>query len=149
MTTDLLAELDRIAADAPGRIAACATPDDVEALRVEFVGTKGSITRINKMLRDIPPEQRPVLGKRAGEVRALVADGLDAALQRCKQAADGKRPRLDVTLPGRTYLMGRRHPLTIALDQITSIFSEMGFTIADGPEIESEYYNFAALNMPA
>jgi phenylalanyl-tRNA synthetase alpha chain len=149
MTADLIAELDQIAAAAPARFTACETPEDVERLRVEYVGTKGSVTRINKMLRDVPADDRPALGKRAGEVRALVVAGIDEALERCTRLLDDRKPRLDITLPGRTFALGGRHPLTIALDQITAIFAEMGFTVADGPEIESDYYNFEALNTPA
>jgi len=148
MTAELLDELDRIAAQAPARIDACASPEEVEALRVEYVGTKGSITRINKLLREVPADQRPGLGKRVGEVRSLVLQKLQEAGQKFQVEEGARRQKIDITLPGRTFLLGRRHPLTIALDRITSIFSDMGFTVADGPEIESEYYNFEALNMP-
>jgi len=149
MIADLIAELDRIEAEAPQRLAACTHPDEVERLRVEYVGSKGSITRINRLIRDLPPEDRPKLGLRVGRVRTLVTDALKEAAGRCSRQKAAAGPRFDLTLPGRTRPLGRHHPLTIALDEVVSIFTQMGFSVAEGPEVETDYYNFEALNFPA
>jgi len=147
MIDALLAELDAIEAEAPRALAECRDAKVVEELRVRYVGRNGSLTRILKSIGSVPPDDRPRLGARAGEVKKLVAEALEAAVARCARA-EAAGPQFDLTLPGRTQLLGRRHPLTIALDEITAIFREMGFSTAEGPEIETEYYNYEALNFP-
>ncbi len=148
MIADILAALDRIESEAAKRFAECTSPDDVERLRVEYIGSKGTITEINRSIRALSPEDRRMVGKRVGEVRTLVSEGIERALERHTAGSAPKGPQFDVTLPGRTRPLGRRHPLTIVLDRIVSIFTEMGFSVAEGPEIETDYYNFEALNFP-
>ncbi len=142
---DLIAELDQIASEAPQRFAACKDKADVEELRVEYLGRKAALTRIMRSIGQVAPEDRPRLGARAGEVKALLSDLLEQAQQRHARAATAE-PQFDPTLPGRTQRLGRLHPLTIAVNEMLDILKEMGFTVAEGPEIDCDYYNFEALN---
>ncbi len=147
MTDELLAELDLIEAEAPVRFAECPDADGVEAVRVAYLGRKGSLTHILRSVGTASAEDRPKLGARAGQVKRAVGDALDAALERVA-VVETVGSEFDLTLPGRTQHVGRRHPLTAALDEMVDIFLEMGFGIEEGPEIESDYYNFEALNFP-
>ena len=148
MIEELLAELDQIEAEAGPRLAACATAGEVDAIRVAYLGRKGSLTRIMKTIGTVAAEDRPRLGARAGSVRKLVSEGLDAASDAIEAKERAKKSAFDITLPGRTPSLGRPHPLAIVMDRVVSIFKEMGFSVAEGPEIEHDYYNFEALNFP-
>ena len=124
---------------------------DVEAWRVRYLGKKGTVTQILRGLAALPLEERKAVGASANEVK----DALEAALSQKKEslkeielAAALERGRIDVTLPGRPLALGRLHPITQTLREICGIFTAMGFLVAEGPEVEWEYYNFEALNIP-
>ena len=126
-----------------------ANPQDVERVRVRFLGRKGELTALLKEMGDLPPEERPAFGQMANQLRAKLEDGITAASGRLKAAAlEGMlaAETLDVTLPGTTPKQGRRHPMSIVLDEVYDIFLGMGFSVADGPEVETTYYCFDALN---
>ena len=129
-------------------------PDEeaLESLRVAYLGRKGRLTSLISSIGKLPPRDRPRIGQAAnrlkGELQAsfdLAHDALLAREARNKAA----RTAIDVTLPGVSFLPGRRHPITTTLDEIIDIFEGLGFKLEDGPEIETEYYNFDALNMPS
>ncbi len=125
--------------------------DNLQRLKVAFLGRKGSITDLLKRLKDLPPEQRPAAGELANQVKErinqLIAQRL-SELRISDGQKESERPILDYTLPGRRRWIGKLHPLTQTLDQIVDIFYGMGFEVAKGPDVETAYYNFKALNFP-
>ena len=148
MIDELLSELDLIEDDIGRRLSACESTEDVEGVRIEFLARKGRLTRVMRSIGTVAAEDRPRLGARSAQVKKLVTGGIERALERLQKGAVSEDRFFDVTLPGRTPLLGRPHPLTIAMEQVVTIFSEMGFSVAEGPEIETDYYNFEALNFP-
>ncbi len=125
--------------------------EKLEELRVRFLGKKGELTAVMKGMGKLSPEERPVIGQLANEVRSRIEQALEEkknALEAELQNAKMKRERLDVTMPGRRSAEGGKHPLLTVLDDLKDIFIGMGFTIAEGPEVELDYYNFEALNIP-
>ena len=127
-------------------------PAALEELRVKLLGRKGEITQLLKSLGTLSPEERPVVGQKVNELRVLAESRIEEirkklARQQVEQAL--KKENIDVTLPGRRRPLGHLHPLTVVLDEMKDLFIGMGFTIADGPEVELDYYNFEALNIPA
>ena len=123
----------------------------LKELRVRFLGKKGLLTALLRLMGELDPEQRPAAGKRANALRSRLETLLgrkEEALQAAALAADREKERIDVTLPGAPFNLGRKHPLTLVLEEITAIFTGLGFQVARGPEIESDYYNFEALNLP-
>lgn len=123
----------------------------LEELRVSFLGKKGELTAILKQMGKLSAEERPAMGQLANQVRArvetLLADK-SAALQSAAQNARLAAETLDITMPGTKPAAGRLHPLQIVENEIREIFLGMGFSVADGPEVEYDYYNFEALNLP-
>ncbi|MCC6592392.1 MAG: phenylalanine--tRNA ligase subunit alpha, partial [Xanthomonadales bacterium] len=143
--------LDDLLSAARTRIEAAADPGALEALRVEFLGKSGSITAQLKALGALAPEERKQRGAEVNRVRDAVAEALTArkaSLDAASLGARLQRERIDVTLPGRQVGSGGLHPITRALERIVGIFEHMGYTVADGPEIEDDWHNFEALNFP-
>jgi phenylalanyl-tRNA synthetase alpha chain len=142
-----VAEIKQSTEQALGEIAA-ASPSELEALRIKYLGRKdGVISGWLRALKDVPAEQRAEFGQAANTARAEVEAALDRKLASAGPAQP-KGPVFDPTLPGRRAYMGTRHPVSHSIDTICHIFERMGFVIADGPEVESDYYNFEALNFP-
>jgi len=126
--------------------------DQLESLRVKYFGRKGQLTRVMKGMSMLSKEERPIIGKFANEVRGRLNQAFEkitVELKRRERSAGLVEEAVDITLPGRHPQLGRKHPLTATFDRIKEIFIGMGFQIAEGPEIETEYYNFEALNTPA
>lgn len=124
---------------------------ELDALRVKFLGKKGELTSILKQMGALSAEERPKMGQLANEVRGTLEELVNKAEKILKdEAVQGKlqSEAIDVTMPGRKRELGHRHPLSIVLDEVKDIFLGMGFTIAQGPEVELDYYNFEALNIP-
>jgi phenylalanyl-tRNA synthetase alpha chain len=145
-------QLDDLLAAANERLAAARTVAEIEALRVEFLGRKGKLTGILKGLGQLDPAQRPQAGKLANEVKETLSKGFDQHRQRlaaARRRADLATGAVDVSLPGRRSFSGHVHPITTVIGDITDIFVRMGFAVARGPEVELDYYNFEALNIPA
>lgn len=145
-------ELTRIERSAKAEISAAGTLDELEARRVQFLGReRGALTLILRRIKDLPAEERTEIGRRAnqlrGKVEALFKER-QTELKKTTIESDLKRERLDVTLPGKQPERGHLHPITKILREIEAIFSSMGFTVAEGPEVETEWYNFDALNIP-
>jgi phenylalanyl-tRNA synthetase alpha chain len=147
----LKTELDGLVAAARAAIAAATAPAEVENLRVHYLGKKGVVTEQLKRLGGLPAEERPRVGQWVNEAK----ETLQAALAARKQELEaGERQArlaaetLDVTLPGRGLRLGGRHPVSRTLERLEELFLRMGFEIADGPEIEDDFHNFEALNIP-
>ena len=136
---------------AKAAIADASTVERLEQVRVAVLGRKSRLTQLMRDVSNLPPDQRPEAGKVVNEVKRTLAEALEQrhsrleAESRTRQIAGG---RVDVTLPGRTAPLGRRHPLMQVLQEIEDIFLSMGFAVALGPEIENDFNNFAALNFP-
>jgi phenylalanyl-tRNA synthetase alpha chain len=134
-------------------LASAAGEADVRALRDRYLARKGGIA--SALLKDVaaaPPESRKALGQAANQFKQQVEAALDermAVLAAAARARDARATALDVTLPGRAPLVGHRHPLTLMRERVEAIFQRMGFLIVEGPELEDDYHNFEALNMPA
>jgi len=123
----------------------------LENIRVKFLGKKGELTAILKQMGKLSAEERPAIGQLANEIRAFIEEHITTRTAQLKKELTQQRfkaERLDVTLPGKKSPIGKKHPLNIVLDEIEEIFLGMGFSIATGPEVELDYYNFEALNMP-
>lgn len=124
--------------------------EELETLRVRLLGKKGELTLALKAIGSLPPEERPLFGKKVNEIKAEI----DSRLEKRKDALASRRQLpgqagVDLTLPGRTGFAGSFHPVTQVMEGICGIFNRMGFSIATGPEVELDYYNFEALNIPA
>lgn len=124
---------------------------DLENLKVKFLGKKGPIQSLMQVLRDVPPDQRPLVGKQINDLKEWMAsqcENLSLQLTAKEEESQLSQETLDCTLPGRRSLNGRKHPLTQAMDLIIDILSDMGFTVQYGPDIDTDYYNFEVLNFP-
>ncbi len=144
-------ELIALQQEAEHAIAQAASLDALNELRIKYLGKKGALTAILRNMGSLSAAQRPKVGQIVNQVR----DALEAVLgQKAEQLKNSlkqeqlAREVIDVTLPGRSFLHGHQHPLSKVQEEIEEIFMGMGFTIAEGPEIESDYYNFEALNIP-
>ena len=140
-----LEELEKARAESLGEIAATADATAVEALRVKFVGRNGSIPALIKAMKDVPKEERPAFGK---AVQAWKAEVEAALAAKVGGSAGEKAVDADLTLPGRWFGLGAQHPLTRVIEESAAIFGRLGFTVADGPELENRFNNFTALNTP-
>lgn len=124
---------------------------ELENLRVKFLGKKGELTAILKQMATLSAEERPVIGQLANKIRADIEEAIAARTAELKAALAEKKlkeEKIDVTLPGTRSQVGKLHPFNAVLNEIEEIFIGMGFDIADGPEVEYDYYNFEALNLP-
>ena len=123
----------------------------LQDVRVRFLGKKGELTTIMKEMGRLSPEDRPVLGALANRVKEELEALFALRLQSIREAEIARRlasERIDVTLPGRSFFVGTRHPITLVAEEISEIFTSLGFGIEEGPEVEKDFYNFEALNMP-
>lgn len=144
-------KLETMSEDASQKIMLAKTTEELRLLQVKYLGKKGELTAILRGMGQLPPEERPVTGQMANQVRDRLASFIDSKERELKEETRQRRiagEKVDVTLPGRPILMGHRHPLSIVIEEIADIFLGLGFNVAEGPEIETDYYNFTALNMP-
>ncbi len=141
------AELDAYQGEAISELSQCGDPAALEAWRIAHLGTKGRLKGLMSLMKDASPTERPVLGQRLNALK----QALEAAFEERKAALSTTRavPRgIDLTEPGLELATGRRHVLTATIDRIVEVFGRMGFEVADGPELEDEWHNFTALNIP-
>ncbi len=132
-------------------LAEAADLDTLENIRIKYLGKKGELTAVLKGMGKLSPEERPVIGALANEIRSFLEKEIDekkSELSRKLQEVKLKKEVIDVTMPGKKQETGKLHPLTQVMDDIKDIFIGMGFEIAEGPEVELDYYNFEALNIP-
>ena len=142
-------QLEQIRAQALAAFAAAENAAGLDALRVQYLGKKGELTALLKQMGKLSPEERPVIGQVANEVRAALEQALEERGQALEAQALEQRledEAVDVTIPGKAVKQGHQHPMYIALDEIKEIFIGMGFTVLDGPEIELAELNFDRLN---
>ncbi|OOM81046.1 phenylalanine--tRNA ligase alpha subunit [Clostridium puniceum] len=124
---------------------------ELEDIRVKFLGKKSEFTTILRSMGELSPEERPLVGKLVNEAKALVEEKLDSTIKNIKdkeREAKLASETIDISLPGKKKIIGKRHPLDLTLQSMEEIFISMGFTIEEGPEVELDYYNFEALNIP-
>ncbi len=143
--------LTRLQDEATRALAEASSTEAVEALRVRYLGKKGLLTEQLKRLGDMPPDQRPQVGKWVNEVKEALQSQISARKQGLAQEAVSDRlhrEQLDITLPGRGVGIGGLHPVTRTLQRLEELFVRMGFEVAEGPEVEDDYHNFEALNIP-
>jgi len=144
-------ELDRLQNEVVISLSQASTEKEISEIRVRFLGKKGSITQILKSLGTLPESERRETGQRANQLKERTETRIEEALSSVRERDRREtleREKIDVTLPGRRIPVGKRHPLTQILDAIIDIFSRLGFEVVEGPEVELDYYNFEALNIP-
>ena len=144
----MLADLDAIQTEALQALAAAATPEALAGWKGAWIGGNGRLKGLMAGLKDVPKEQKGAVGKRLNELKASL-EGAFAEHHAAVEASAGPRgPVVDVTEPGIPLAEGRRHVLSRTIDEIVEVFGRMGFTLAEGPEVEDEWHNFTALNIP-
>ena len=144
-------KLEALLADAVVELDQVSSEESLQELRVKYLGKKGALTGIMKGLGSLTAEERPLIGQVVNRVKDQLEAKIDSAaiqIRELKKAEKLRSERLDVTLPGRRRPMGSRHPITLVTEQIVEIFAGLGFKVAEGPEIEHDFYNFEALNFP-
>lgn len=145
------AQLEAIKKKAFEELTAAQDLKDLDAVRVKYLGKKGELTAILKQMGKLSAEERPVIGQLANQVRAQIEERLEETKTNLEAHLLDQRlatETLDVTMPGKRSVLGKKHPITIVLDELKEIFIGMGFDVAQGPEVELDYYNFEALNIP-
>ena len=145
--------LENLKKEAVEKIGKVKSAEELKAWEIEFLGRgKGKMTEITKKLKDLPDAQKPVVGKLANEVKRFLEEKFSEKKNNLENAAIEKelgKDFFDTTIPGKARELGHIHPLSQVQEEVERIFSQMGFTIMDGPEVESEYYNFEGLNIPS
>ena len=145
-------QLERLRSDTLGELDGIKAPKELEDLRVRLLGKKGTLTGLLRGMGTLPAEERPQMGQLVNRLRTELDEAIgarSAAIQEELQKARLSAERIDVTMPGKKVPVGGLHPLSVVLDDIIDIFQSMGFDVVDGPEVETDYYNFQALNVPA
>jgi phenylalanyl-tRNA synthetase alpha chain len=146
----MLAELDTIRTEGIATLEGISDETALENFRVNFLGKKGRLTTVSAGMRDVPPDQKAAVGAKLNEVRTALTAGIEQRLSSLQAAKDAESVRgIDITLPGRPTRSGALHPLTRIRDRAIQTLRRMGFALADGPEIETEWHCFDALNTPA
>ncbi len=139
--------IEQINEEALKELEAASDVDSIKALSVRYLGRKGLVTQFLRNIPKLPPEERPAAGKRANEIKKSLDTIFKDVLKRIETVSFESEDRIDVSLPGRTALPGSLHPITQITQEICGIFTRLGFDIAEGPEVETDYYNFEALNI--
>ena len=144
--------LSKIRQNALNQIEEAGALEKLNDIRVAFLGKKGELTSIMKSMKELAPEERPAFGQMVNETRSEIEKKMEemkTELARKAREAQLKAEVIDVTLPAKKSNVGHRHPNTIALEEVERIFVGMGYEVVEGPEVEKDYYNFEALNIPA
>ena len=145
-------KLEQIRKEAIKQIENSDALEKLNEIRVNFLGKKGELTAVLKSMKDVAPEDRPKVGQLVNETRAEIEKVLEEAIKKMenlKREAQMKAEVIDVTLPAKKNAVGHSHPNVIAMEEVQRIFIGMGYEVVEGPEIETDYYNFEALNIPA
>jgi phenylalanyl-tRNA synthetase alpha chain len=140
--------IGQIKEEAMSQLQAAPDLDRIRDLSVRYLGRKGEITKFLRSISDLPQEERPVAGKAANEVKRELESEFQQAVLRLEKKAEKDDKSIDVSLPGRPIPRGNLHPITQTTQEICDIFMRLGFDIVEGPEVEKDYYNFEALNIP-
>ncbi len=145
-------KLEQIKAEALKQIEESNGLEKLNEIRINYLGKKGELTAVLKSMKDVSAEDRPKVGQMVNEAREEIEKVLESAkkkMERALREARMKSEVIDVTLPAKKEKLGHRHPNTIALEEVERIFIGMGYEVVEGPEVEKDYYNFEALNIPA
>jgi phenylalanyl-tRNA synthetase alpha chain len=145
-------KLTQIKRDLTQKLEAVTNLKELDDVRVEFLGKKGELTSILKGMGRLSEAERPLVGQVANEVREFIEVSLGERKKTLSRAEIDRRIKeetIDVTMPGKAAALGRKHPMTLVIDEVVGIFMGMGYNVAEGPEVENDYYNFDALNIPA
>jgi len=145
---DALTQIDAVAQQADQELAAVANAAQLEQFRIKFLGAKGSIKGLMTLLGQAPKDQKPLIGQRVNALKDRVTEAFEAR-KTALASSGGEAPAVDVTEPGLRPAIGGRHILMKVADELTELFGRMGFALASGPEVEDEFHNFIALNIPA
>jgi len=121
---------------------------DLERFRIRYIGKKGEITKLLKSLGSLPKEERPRIGKIANQIKEKIIGAFEEKKRKLSESKEEEKVAIDITLPGRVPQRGHLHPITQIIREACEVFCRMGFSIAEGPEVELDYYNFEALNIP-
>ncbi|HEY6837408.1 MAG TPA: phenylalanine--tRNA ligase subunit alpha [Geobacteraceae bacterium] len=144
-------QLESLLERAVSELSGLTSEESLQDLRVKYLGKKGELTAIMKGIGALTPEERPAIGQVVNTVRDTLEQRIEETLATVRAAAKAARlqaERLDVTLPGRRKPLGTKHPVTLVIEEVSEIFAGLGFQVAEGPEIELDFYNFEALNFP-
>jgi phenylalanyl-tRNA synthetase alpha chain len=144
-------QLNNIKAQAEEALSSVSSIQELENVRVKYLGKKGELTAVLRGMGALSAEERPVIGQLANEVRQFIEDILTKKMKELAEAEKRirlEKEKIDITMPGRTRSFGKRHPLTQVIDEIKEVFLGMGYQIAEGPEVELDYFNFEAMNIP-
>lgn len=147
----MLAQFEELKAEALRELAEAKGAQATEAWRIAYLGKKGRLTLLMRQLGTLPAAERPVAGQKANEVKAALEEALAARQEELRREANRlalAAERVDVTMPGRWPRIGQAHPTTQIVNEILDVFVAMGFQVVEGPEVERDYYNFEALNIP-
>ncbi len=143
--------LEQLRTKAQGELSAASSKDEILALRTKYLGRKGELTQILRKVKDIPPEERPIIGQLSNVIKESLSKQIEEHLQHIETTSRDEvlaGEKIDVTLPGRATAYGTAHPITAVSREICDILSVLGFSVVEGPEVEYDYYNFEALNIP-
>ncbi len=144
-------QLENIRLAATEALNTAASLEELDTVRVQYLGKKGELTAVLKQMGGLSAEERPVIGQIANEIREYITAQIEEKTKELKAKLQEKQllaETIDVTLPGKKKALGHKHPLSVVLDEVKEIFIGMGFDIAEGPEVEWDHYNFEALNIP-
>ena len=144
-------KIENILQQALDELAGVSSLESLQDLRIKYLGKKGTLTTFMKGIGSLSPEERPQIGQVVNSVRMQLEEKIETTLMHIRNASKTEslqKERIDVTLPGRRRPTGSKHPITLVTDEITDIFAGLGFQVAEGPEVELDYYNFEALNFP-
>ncbi|RJP14007.1 MAG: phenylalanine--tRNA ligase subunit alpha [Candidatus Abyssobacteria bacterium SURF_5] len=144
-------QLEKLRADALEKVGQASDLSQLSQVQTEFLGRKGELTKLLRLMGSLPPDQRPAFGQSANRVKQEIQDAIDhkkSLFEREEREKKLKKESIDVTLPGLRPPIGHLHPITIVFEEIRRIFEGLGFQVATGPEVETDYHNFEALNFP-
>ena len=144
-------KLEAIKAEALAKIDSAKDLDSLNDIKVAVLGKKGELTAVLKSMKDVPAEERPMVGQMVNEARTAIEEKLEeekTKISRMLRTEKMKRETIDVTLPGKKNMRGHRHPNQIALEDLDRVFIGMGYEVVEGPEVELDHYNFELLNIP-
>lgn len=144
-------KLEEIKIEAERELRAVSDETALQNIKAKFVGRKGVITEILKGMREVPESERPQMGQLVNDAKQFIEGLFDERFEEIREAKKKHillNERVDITLPGRGFSLGAKHPITQVMEEMVAILERMGFEVAEGPEVELDYYNFEALNMP-
>jgi phenylalanyl-tRNA synthetase alpha chain len=147
LVADVIQQIDQVAQEAKAALSSVKSADQLEQFRLKYLGSKGAIKNLMKLVGQAAPDQKRAVGQRANGLSNEMTQAFEQKKSEISSSA-GKAPAEDVTEPGRPLQIGRPHILTQVTDELTELFGRMGFSVATGPEVEDEFHNFIALNIP-